>query len=128
MNPLGAGARVEGLPELRRALAAADGDLADLKDANRQASAIVLATAERTAPRRTGRLAASGRTNKAVAKANVAFGSAAVPYAAAVHWGSRVRNIAPRPWVTDAAEQTRTEWLKAYADAIQKIADRINQT
>lgn len=116
--------RVEGLRELRRGLKVAGDDLEDLKDANQEASWIVLRAADRIVPRRSGELALTGRTNRAAAKANVLYGSAKVPYAGPTHWGWPARNIKAQPWVTEAAEQSRPEWLQAYTDAVQGVIDK----
>jgi hypothetical protein len=121
----GASIRVEGLPELRRKLKAAGDDLEDLRDANHAASRIVLTESDRRVPRRSGRLAATGRTNRAVGRANVLYGSADVPYAMPIHWGQPRRNIQANPWVTEAAEATEPVWVQAYADALDKAIRKV---
>ena len=117
--------RVEGLSELVRALRAAENSLDDLKTANQTASRIVLDAARVAAPRRTGRLAASGRVNRAAKKANVMFGNARVPYAQPIHWGWAARDIEAQPFVTTAAERTRPAWVAAYEHELQQIISAI---
>jgi hypothetical protein len=117
--------RVEGTRELRRALKQAGDDLDDLKDANQAAGKIVLEEAEPRTPRRTGRLAATGRVNRAAGKANVSYGSAKVPYAGPIHWGWPARHIAAQPWVLEAAEASQPKWVQAYSDAVQKVLDKV---
>lgn len=118
--------RVEGLRRLQRELKAAGADLGDLKDANAKAGRVVADEAGRRAPRgATGRLAGSGRASRAAGRAQVVFGSAAVPYAGPIHWGWPERGIEAQPFAVDAAESTRGEWLDVYADELQRLADRV---
>lgn len=117
--------RVEGARELRRALKQAGEDLDDLKDANQAAGKIVLEEAEPRTPRRTGRLATTGRVNRAAGKANVSYGNAKVPYAGPIHWGWPARHIAAQPWVLEAAEASQPKWVQAYSDAVQKVLDKV---
>lgn len=117
--------QVDGLRKLTRELRAAGEDLTDLKDANARAGSIVLDAARPATPRRTGRLAATGRTNRAAAKANVLFGSAAVPYAGPIHWGWKSRHIPAQPWVQTAAKRTQGQWIAAYEADIQRVLDNV---
>lgn len=121
--------RVDGLRRLQRELRAAGDDLSDLKAANAKAAGIVASDAGRRAPRgATGRLAGSGRPGRTAGRAVVKFGSAAVPYAGPIHWGWPARGIDAQPFVLEAAEATRPEWLDAYADELQELADRVGGT
>lgn len=116
--------KIEGLGQLTRDLRKAGDDLSELKDVNQEVSGIVLHASH--PPRgKTGKLAASGRTNRAAKKVNVLYGSARVPYAAAIHWGYRKGNIRSNPFVTEAAERTQPLWLRAYEAGIQQILNRI---
>jgi hypothetical protein len=117
--------RVEGAQELRRALVAAGNDLSDLKDANQDASRIVLNAAQTGAPHLTGRLAASGHIEVAADRANVIFGSAKVPYANAVHWGWSAHHMKAQPFAVAAAERTRPQWVQAYTLAVEKIVRQL---
>ena len=117
--------RVEGLGALVRELKRAGESIDDLKEANQAAGRIVLDAAEARVPRRTGRLAASGRVNRAAKKAEVRFGSARVPYAAPIHWGWAKRHIKPHPFVTDAAEATQPAWLAEYERELQKVLNKV---
>lgn len=117
--------RVEGARGLRRDLRALGDDLADLKDANAGAAAIVAAAASARAPRRTGRLAASVRGNRAVGRARVNAGGAAVPYAGPIHFGWPRRHIEAQPFVYDAAQATEPIWRAAYEQAVERALDRV---
>ena len=120
------GVSVVGLAKLRRELRRAGDDLADLKDANAAAAAIVAAAAEARAPRRTGRLAATVRGNRAASRASVSAGRASVPYAGPIHWGWPARGIEANPFVTDAAQATEHVWLSAYERQLETVAHKLD--
>ena len=117
--------RVEGLGAFIRAMKQAEADLDEFKFATQRAGEIVVAAAQGLAPRRTGRLAASGRASKAARKATVRFGSARVPYAGPIHWGWPRRGIAAQPFAVDAARATEPTWLAAYARDLEAIATSV---
>jgi len=86
--------RVGGLAEVQagiREIVAGLQDLQVMQDIAAEAAHL----AASFAPRRTGRLAASIRPNKAKSKAQVKAGNARTPYAAAINWGWPKRHIAP---------------------------------
>lgn len=116
---------ITGLPRLRSALRQAGGDLADLKDANAAAAALVAGAASARAPRRTGRLAASVRGNRAVGRATVLAGGAAVPYAGPIHWGWPARGIEANPFASEAARATESVWVPIYEAAITRVVDTV---
>lgn len=120
--------RVEGVRQLRRDLRRFAGDADDLKTANAAAAATVASAAASDAPRRTGRLASSVRGNRAVGRATVAAGGAAVPYAGPIHYGWPARGIEGNPFVTDAAQRTEGVWLPAYQTDLQRAADKVAGT
>lgn len=117
--------QVEGLAALRAQLRAMTGDLSDLKAANAQVAQLVATRAAQLAPKRTGRLAASVRGNKAVGRAQVRGGGARVPYAGPIHWGWPARSITANTFVSDAAEQLEPIWLALYSTDIQRVIDRV---
>jgi hypothetical protein len=113
--------RIVGARELTAAMRAAGEDLNDIKAANIEAASIVLAAAD--PPRRSGRLAASGRAGRARARARVTY---SVPYAQPIHWGWPRRGIAANPWLSRAAQATEPTWTATYLDAVNQIIDRVN--
>lgn len=117
--------RVEGLRELQRGLRAFAENVDDLKDANAAAARMVASSAAARAPRRSGRLAGSVRGNRAVSRATVSAGRAAIPYAGPIHYGWAARGIEANPFVTDAAQQTESVWLPLYEAALQQLADQV---
>lgn len=122
----GSGVSVVGLARLRRDLKAAGADLADLKEANARAGSIVQTAAAARAPRRSGRLAGSGRASRTVGRVSVMFGGARVPYAGPVHWGWAARGIEPNPFIPDAAQATEPLWLAAYAADLDRLAGSLD--
>jgi hypothetical protein len=121
-------AEIAGLKTLVKTLRAAGDDLSDLKDANAKAAALVASAATAAAPRRTGRLAGTGRGNRAAGKAEIIFGGARARYAPVVHWGWPKRRIAPDEFASRAAQRTEPQWVEFYAADIQKIIDNIQGT
>ncbi|GAB3251369.1 hypothetical protein GCM10027425_09260 [Alteromonas gracilis] len=121
------GVRIDGLKKLRRDLRRLGSDLSDFKDANAAAASLVASEAAKRAPRRpgSGRLARSGRGNRAAGRASVLFGGAAVPYAGPIHWGWTARGIEPQPFVAAAAQDTEARWLPLYTDAIDAAVDKV---
>ena len=130
--------QVEGLRELRKELKAAGDDLSDLKDINTQAATLVARHV--SAPVHTGRLAASVRPAGTKTTAIIRAGKKTVPYANAVHWGRKVwpsqrstskRGRFPAPFtgqafLSDAAQDTQSQWLDLYMSRVNTILDSIN--
>lgn len=119
------GAQVVGLRNLTTTLRRAGEDLADLKDANAAAATLVAGAARAAAPTRTGRLASTGRGNRAVGRAQVIFGGARAVYAPVVHWGWPRRRIPARPFASQAAQRTEPQWVPIYENAVAAIVARI---
>lgn len=117
--------KVDGLPRLRAALRRAGVEVTDLKAANAAAAAYVAAAAAPRAPRRTGRLAASVRGNRAVGRATISAGSAAVPYAGPIHWGWPARGIAAQPFISETAVATESTWVEIYRTDIERVVDSV---
>ena len=87
--------RVENLNQTVRALQRAGVEVSDLKATFSAISAEGARMASSFAPKRTGRLAGSVRGNKAKNKAVIIAGRARIPYAGAINYGWRARNIRP---------------------------------
>jgi hypothetical protein len=117
---------VDGGPKLRAALKDAGHGLEDLKAAQEQAARFIAHAAAAVAPRRTGRLAASIRGNRAVGAAVVAAGNrSTLPYANPVHWGWPKRNIKPNRFVWDTAIATEPVWRPIYEAEVRRIIDKV---
>jgi hypothetical protein len=109
---------LEGEAQLRQALEQTAAGLEDLQQANRDTSQMITAAARGTAPKRTGRLAASGRATPEPGAAVITF---TVPYANPIHWGWRARHIAAQPFAQSAAEATQPTWLRRYEENIHSL-------
>lgn len=122
---MAASVRVEGLSQLRRQLKQLEVDTADLKDAHAAVASTVAHAAANRAKRRTGRMAASVRGNRAVGKATVTVGGAALPYVPPIYYGWPAHGIEGDPFVVDAAQETEQAWLPLYEHALADVVDRI---
>jgi uncharacterized protein YcsI (UPF0317 family) len=119
------GIRVEGLDELARSMKRAGADIDELKDAHYRAAQIVASRAAQIAPKRSGKLAGSIRPTRQVRRARVVAGRSSVPYAAPIHWGWPSHNITAQPFMSDAAQQTESEWVAAYMADVQTALDKV---
>lgn len=118
---------VEGAPELRRAFRKLDGRLDDLSDVNRDAVRVVEDEAESLVHVLSGALRDSirsraGRRSGAV----VAGGTRLVPYAGPIHFGWRIRNIEPQPFLYDALDHRAGEVVERYERGIDKLVRRFD--
>jgi hypothetical protein len=123
---------VQGSRKLRATLKAAGIGLEDFKDIHRKVGEYVEGEAARRAPRRTGRLAGSGRAGSAKTQAVIRFGGARSPYANAVHWGTGPRvgqrgphNIRRTLFATSAAKDTEPRWIQYYLAEVDRLLDRV---
>jgi hypothetical protein len=121
------GVRVTGGRKLRRALNDAGIGITELKEAHRQAAAIVEAAAKSRAPVRSGALQRSLRSSGTNTAGIVRAGSGKVPYANPIHWGWPARNIRPNPFVAEAAGQSEHRWLTVYMAALDAAIDKIGR-
>lgn len=120
-----AGIEVEGASRLRKTLKAAGDDLSDMKEAHAAAAQFVAHQAASRAPRVTGTLAGGVRGSGAASVATIRAGGARVPYANPIHWGWPARNIAPQPFITEAAQATEGTWIELYERAADRALDKV---
>lgn len=119
------GIEVKGVKQLAKDLREFEGGVAELREANQRAGKIVVAEAQRRAPRVSGRLARSTKATRAPHRVKITGGGARVPYAGPIHWGWPARNIRPQPFITDAAYETQPEWLEQYRAEIARLAAKV---
>jgi hypothetical protein len=117
--------QLKGARELARGLKQAGADLKDLRQVNKDAAQIVVPEAKSLAPHRSGKLAASVRAGATQKAGVVRVGSKRVPYAGPINYGWPKHNIKPTMFANRAAKNTEPQWTKLYADAVQKIINRI---
>lgn len=116
--------RVEGARQLRRRLRSIENGLEDLKAEHGWIASYVYRRSAAATPRRTGRLAGTGRSSGTKTASIVRYGRASVPYAGVIHYGWPRRNIAPQPWVIDAAQRTEPVWRAHFEETIQNLVER----
>ena len=118
--------QLKGASELARGLKKAGADMKDLRQVNKEAAQIVVPEAKNLAPKgKTGKLAASVRAGATQQAGVVRAGSKRVPYAGVIDYGWPGHNIKPTHFANQAAKNTEPQWTQLYADAVQKIINRI---
>lgn len=115
---------VEGARELRKALKAVDGGVADLKAAHADAAEIVEQRATQLVPRLSGNLAGSLRSSGQAAGGVVRAGRASVPYAGVQHFGWPGHNIEPKPFLYDALDQRSADVVAVYEQRVGSLIDK----
>lgn len=126
--------RIEGMKEVRKQLKDFNDKVGKemLKDAHKQLADRVVELAEPRVPAKTGALAGSVRGLGSVSAATSKAGGAAVPYAAAVHWGTGPRsglrgphNISRNPFLLDALNQLEPDAADEYAEQLSRLIARL---
>lgn len=116
---------VEGAARLRRTLREAGDDMADLKRAHAESSAIAAQAAAARAPRRSGALAADVRSSGTKTAGIIRAGRARIPYANPIHWGWFKRGIAPQPFMSQGAQASESVWLAIFEQHRDTILSRV---
>jgi phage gpG-like protein len=116
-----AGTQVAGLTKLVRDLEGMGVEVADLKAAFGAIANRAADVAAAHAPSVTGRLRRSIKGSKAKNYAMVRAGSARVPYAGAINYGWRARNIAPSNFMERADQAMRGTAMNELNDAINRL-------
>lgn len=114
------GTKVEGLTSVVRALSELGLEVDDLKDAFSEIAKQGAETASRYAPRKSGRLAADVRGNRAKSKAVVTAGRASVPYAGPINYGWPGRHINPSLFMQRADEEMQPKVIPMLEDEINR--------
>ena len=118
------GVRVEGLSKTVRALQGLGLEVDDLKAAFSTIATEAADAITDKVPRRTGRLAASIRGNKAKSKAVVRAGRAAVPYAGAINYGWPKRGIAPSLYMQRGEQEYTPKAVNRLEEEIESAIRR----
>lgn len=114
------GVRVEGLSQKVRALKAMGLEVDDLKDAFASIAEEAKARVLQHTPKKTGKLAASVRGNRAQSKAVVRAGKAAVPYAGPINYGWAARSITPSLFMQKGDAEMQPLAVKRLEQEIEK--------
>ncbi|WP_130864636.1 HK97 gp10 family phage protein [Acidipropionibacterium timonense] len=112
---------VTGLSRTIKRLEKAGAAAQDMRDLMHEVGTIVLAAAQPRAPRRSGRLARTGRAGHGKTKAVVRYGGARAPYAGVIHYGWPDHHIRGRHWVDAALAATRPQQLATLERGITRI-------
>lgn len=137
------GVKVDGLPELSRAIRALKDkgiDTAMKEDVYRPAAEEIVKAALPNVPSRSGRLKGSVRALASARSGRAVAGGARVLYAGAIHWGRRrgnvgsppgnrigVNPIAGRPFLWNAAQQRRDVIERTAAEAMRQVVKTIGR-
>jgi len=113
------GLTLKGADRLEATLGQAGDALANLEQASAEAGQIVTSLAAVTAPRLTGALAGSIQPEVAENGNEVTIGSDLI-YAPPIHNGWAAHNIAPQPFLRDAADRSQARWVGAYMAALDR--------
>ena len=118
--------RIEGLKDLRKRLKKAGESYDDLKAAGLEAATVVADEARSvTVPYDSGTLAATIRPAGQAKGAVVRAGTSGVPYAGPIHFGWPDHNIAPQPFLYEAADARLDEVVDVYLRRVEEITDSI---
>lgn len=120
-----AAVKVVGVARLVSTMRAAEVDLDELKGVTAAAGVIAAEHIRPLVPVRTGRLLATIRSSKAVRRATVSAGRAALPYGPPVHWGWPEHHIEPHPFGPEGLEAAEPKITELYLQGIEKILDRV---
>lgn len=115
---------MEGLSKTVRALQGLGLEVDDLKAAFSTIATEAADAITDKVPRRTGRLAASIRGNKAKSKAVVRAGRAAVPYAGAINYGWPKRGIAPSLYMQRGEQEYTPKAVNRLEEEIESAIRR----
>lgn len=110
----------------RRALKKMGHDVAG-HEPNREAGQAVLQASLRRVPRRTGRLAGSGRVVELRDGAAVIFGNASIPYAAVINWGWPRHSIQGTYYLQDRVRDQAKRTHDIYAKDVEKQVKRVDR-
>ncbi|QXG07723.1 hypothetical protein [Curtobacterium phage Penoan] len=120
--------QVDGLRRLRAALKRAGVSLDDLKQAHRDAGAIVKREAVVESPisaRDTRHIRDTIRVGATKTAAVIRAGNARLPYGNPIHWGWYARHIKPQPWISTSAQVTEPTWTEVYWSQVEGLLDTL---
>jgi hypothetical protein len=116
------GVTVVGEKRLAVTMHAAATDLADMSETNAKVARFLTARARARAPRRSGRLAASGAGRGTRDEALVEF---AAPYAGPIHFGWPARHIGAQPFAAQALASGQHAAVAVYETELVSIVNKI---
>lgn len=118
------GVKVRGANRLATTLRKAGADVAEMKDANQRAGAVVAAQAKVLAPKRTGRLAGSIKPSRRQRGVQVRVGIRAA-YPGVQNYGSAKRNIRPKYYMQHALASKQAEAVDIYFAEMERLVSKV---
>ena len=100
--------------------------LETLDDGHHDAARILLQRSLALVPRRSGRLAGTGRAVVDAQGLHITWGSASVPYAGPINFGWPARGIRAQPFATEPLERNRSDLEAAYTSAAAGILEDVH--
>lgn len=119
------GIQVVGGRELQSALRRAGVEIQDLKDVHLAAAKVVEASAEQIVPVLTGTLQGTIRSAGQRSRGVVRAGFKRTPYVGPIHFGWPGHNIAPNPFLYEAADKRADEVIDLYERRVKKVIRQI---
>lgn len=122
------GVKVEGAKRLRSTLKKAGLDMKDLTKLNKEAANIVVPVAKALAPvgdPKNGHIKTTIRAGATQKAGIIRAGSKRLPYGGPQHWGWPARNITAKPWISEAAKSSESQWVQNYFDGLMEVIDSI---
>jgi phage gpG-like protein len=118
--------KIEGTKQLQDLLIKLGNDLESNLQLNKELSSNLSQKASSIAPRLTGALASSIVGNPSPQKAQIAAGSAAVPYAGVIEYGWPARNIQAQPYLNKTVNSNMGYIIEAYNQSINENIKKYN--
>lgn len=117
--------RLDGGRQLRAGLKDVEGGLKDLKAAHKDAAQIAATASAALAPSVTGRLKRTIRAAGTARAGIIRAGTKRVPYAPAIHWGWKARNISGSFFLSDGATSSEGRWIRVYEDHLNQLVNKL---
>jgi len=117
---------ITGVNEVQTAINKLAKDLEKNYELNRELSSTISQKASAIAPKLTGALASSVVGNPSAEKAQIAAGSAAVPYAGVQEYGWPNKNIEAQPYLRPAVNNNMDYIIAKYEDSIKANIKKYN--
>lgn len=118
--------RIDGLKLTTKALKALDSEAPkEVKALNRSAAETVAEIARPLAPYLSGKLSGSIRAGANQRAGYVLVGGKLVPYAAPIHWGWPAHDIAPTPFLVEAAGRAEPAVEEEFSRGFGALIERV---
>lgn len=117
--------RLDGGRQLRAGLSQLEDGIKDLKAAHKDAAQIAATASAALAPVVSGKLKRTIRAAGTKTAGIIRAGTSKVPYAPAIHWGWKARNITGSFFLSDGATSSEGRWIRVYEDHLHQLVNKI---